>query len=71
VAALLSTDERRQFLGNDKVKFVFFLFFFFFLRMVICCLQVVLYICDEGALKPLVPRFRGEVNSVSVLYCGE
>ena len=46
VSSLLSTDERRQYIGNDKV---------------------ILYICDEGVVKPIVPRFRGEVNSVAVV----
>lgn len=45
VAPMLSKDERRQFLGNDKV---------------------ILYFCEEG-MKPLVPRFRGEVNSVGIV----
>lgn len=45
VASLLSPDERRQFMGNDKV---------------------LIYLCEE-AQKPLVPRFRGEVNSVGIV----
>jgi hypothetical protein len=28
---------------------------------------VILYVCDESMLKPIVPRFRGEVNSVALV----
>ena len=44
--------------------FFFFFFFFFKRRQFLGNDKVLLYISDEGALKPLVPRFRGEVNSV-------
>jgi hypothetical protein len=29
--------------------------------------KVILYVCDESMLKPIVPRFRGEVNSVALV----
>jgi hypothetical protein len=45
VASMLTKDERRQYIGNDKV---------------------LLYVCENG-IKPIVPRFRGEVNSAAVV----
>ena len=45
VASMLTQDEQRQFIGNDKV---------------------LIYICEQG-VKPIVPRFRGDVNSVAIV----
>jgi hypothetical protein len=45
IAPLLTEDERRQHIGNDKV---------------------LIYCLEEGAT-PLVPGFRGDVNSVGIV----